>query len=328
VPSLPVDPAGEPLPLRQEEIRREGHAIEARLYAEDPYTGFAPQTGPVLHFRPEAAARFGVRIDAGIAEGGSVTPFYDPMVAKVIAHGRNRVDAIRRLRAALEDAPLLGPATNGRFLRDLLDHERFRSATMHTTLLDEWLECGNAIMQRPRPDEEDWQLAATILAGDPGWRPASVTSFDLTLSCGEETRKIRAGDIRAEIQLQPVEGGRLRYTQNGLIRDAIAHRDGDTLRLSRDAAVFTFSEASPFPVVTSSHDPRTARATVAGTVARIEVGAGDAVAAGQTLAVIEAMKMEMRVTASAAGTVATIRIMPGQQVAAGAILIELDIEET
>jgi acetyl-CoA carboxylase biotin carboxylase subunit len=115
--------AGEPLPLRQEEIRFEGHAIEARLYAEDPYAGFAPQTGPVLHFRPEAAARPGIRIDAGIAEGGLVTPFYDPMVAKLIAHGRDRTDAIRRLRAALEDAPLLGPATNGRFLRDLLDHE-------------------------------------------------------------------------------------------------------------------------------------------------------------------------------------------------------------
>ena len=320
--------AGEPLPLHQEEIRFEGHAIEARLYAEDPYAGFAPQAGPVLHFRPEAAARSGIRIDAGITEGGAVTPFYDPMVAKVIAHGRDRADAIRRLRAALEDAPLLGPATNGRFLRDLLDHASFRSATMHTTLLDEWLASGEAILQRPQPDEEDWQLAAALFAGDPGWRASSVAGFELTLTCGEETRKVRTGDARAGLQLQSIEHGRLRYTQNGLTRHAIMHRDGDTLRLSRDAAVFTFSEASPFPVVASTHDPRSARATVAGTVARIEVTAGDVVTAGQTLAVIEAMKMEIRLTASAGGTVAAIRILAGQQVAAGAVLIELDIGET
>lgn len=319
--------AGEPLPLHQNEVRFEGHAIEARLYAEDPYAGFAPQTGPVLLFRPEAAARPGIRIDAGIAEGGCVTPFYDPMVAKVIAHGRDRADAIRRLRAALEDAPLLGPTTNGRFLRDLLDHEAFRNATMHTTLLDEWHENGEAILQRPQPEESDWQLAATLFAGNPGWRSSSVASFDLTLTCCDETRKIRAGNAASSLQLQPIEHGCLHYTQNGLTRHAVVHRDGDTLRLVRDAAVFSFHEASPFPVAASSHDARTARATVAGTVARIEVATGDAVAAGQTLAVIEAMKMEMRVTASTAGTVAAIRILPGQQVAAGAVLIELSIEE-
>jgi geranyl-CoA carboxylase alpha subunit len=317
--------AGEPLPLRQDEIRFEGHAIEARLYAEDPYAGFAPQTGTVLHFRPEAAARPGIRIDAGIAAGGLVTPFYDPMVAKVIAHGRDRTDAIRRLRAALEDAPLLGPATNGRFLHDLLDHEGFRSATMHTTLVDEWLESGEAILHRPRPEESDWQLAAALFAGEQGWRAGSVASFGLTLTCGEETRKVGARDTATELQIE--DHGRLRYTQNGLTRQAVIHRDGDTLRLVRDAAVFSFREASPFPVVASALDPRTARATVAGTVARIEVAAGDAVTAGQTLAVIEAMKMEMRVTAGASGTVTAIRILAGQQVAAGAVLVELSIEE-
>jgi geranyl-CoA carboxylase alpha subunit len=317
--------AGEPLPLRQDEIRFEGHAIEARLYAEDPYAGFAPQTGTVLHFRPEAAARPGIRIDAGIAAGGLVTPFYDPMVAKVIAHGRDRTDAIRRLRAALEDAPLLGPATNGRFLHDLLDHEGFRSATMHTTLVDEWLESGEAILHRPRPEESDWQLAAALFAGEQGWRAGSVASFGLTLTCGEETRKVGARDTATELQIE--DHGRLRYTQNGLTRQAVIHRDGDTLRLVRDAAVFSFREASPFPVVASALDPRTARATVAGTVARIEVAAGEVVTAGQTLAVIEAMKMEMRVTAGASGTVTAIRILAGQQVAAGAVLVELSIEE-
>jgi geranyl-CoA carboxylase alpha subunit len=112
--------AGERLPLRQHEVRWQGHAIEARLYAEDPYaqpTPFAPQTGTVQWWRPEAAAaQPGVRIDHGIAEGGCVSPFYDAMVAKFIVHGRDRDDAIRRLRAALQDAPLLGLRNNGRFL--------------------------------------------------------------------------------------------------------------------------------------------------------------------------------------------------------------------
>ena len=317
--------AGEALPLQQDQIRFEGHAIEARLYAEDPYAGFAPQTGPVLHFRPEAALRPGVRIDAGIAQGGSVTPFYDPLLAKVIAHGRDRGDAIRRLMAALEDAPLLGPANNGRFLRDLVDHERFRTATMHTTLLDEWAAEGASILQRPLPTDDDWQLAAALFAGKPGWRPDSVASFNLILACGDETRKVGAHATAIEWTVDA--NGRLRYTQDGITRHASIHRDGDTLHLARDAAVLVFREASPFPANETRHDPLTARAAVAGTVARLEVGAGDTVIAGQTLAVIEAMKMEMRVTANAAGTVSAVRVLLGQQVEAGAILVELSIEE-
>ncbi len=331
--------AGEPLPLRQDEIRFSGHAIEARLYAEDPYTGFAPQSGPVLHFWPEAAVRPGLRIDSGIAQGGAVTPFYDPMVAKVIAHGRDRADAIRRLMAALEDVPLLGLATNGRFLRDLIDHDSFRGATMHTTLLDEWVVSGEPILQRPQPSAADWLLAAAVFAGEPGWRAAGVAAFDLTLSCGGETRTLRiesaggaarvgAGDAATQVQLQPEANGQLRYTLDGVTRHAILHRDGGTLHLAREAAVFVFSEGSPFPKAETTHDPRIARAAVAGTVARIDVAAGDTVAAGQTLAVIEAMKMEMRVTASAAGTIAVLRVLVGHQVEAGAILVELTIEET
>ena len=343
--------AGEPLPRRQDEIRFSGHAIEARLYAEDPYAGFAPQTGAVLHFQPQAALRPGVRIDAGIAESGAVTPVYDPMVAKVIAHGRDRTDAIRRLMAALEDAPLLGLTTNGRLLRDQVNHDSFRNATMHTTQLDEWAVGGEAILQRPQPSEADWQLAAAVFAGDTGWRATSVADFDLTLACDGETRKLRitleaggvrvmphaergavsladgAGDTAIQVQLHTKMHGRLRYTLDGVTRHAIIHRDGATLHLARAAAVFVFAEASPVPVGETIHDPRTARAAVAGTVARLEVGAGDTVIAGQTLAVIEAMKMEMRVTANAAGTVAAIRVLAGQQVAAGAILVELSIEE-
>jgi geranyl-CoA carboxylase alpha subunit len=268
-----------------------------------------------------------VRIDAGVAEGGTVTPFSDPMLAKVIAHGRDRTDAIRRLMAALEDAPLLGLPTNGRFLRDLLVHDRFRSATMHTALLDEWSVDGETILQQPQPTEADWQLAAALFAGKPGCRSDSVATFDLVLACGEVNRKVKVGAGSTAIDWRIDDNGRLHYTMDGVTRHAIVHRDGDTLHLARNAAVFVFREASPFPATETRHDPLTARAAVAGTVARLEVSAGDTVIAGQTLAVIEAMKMEMRVTANAAGSVAAIRVLLGQQVEAGAILVELSIEE-
>ncbi len=321
--------AGEALPLRQEQIRFDGHAIEARLYAEDPYAGFAPQTGAVLHFRPADALRPGIRIDAGIVEGGRVTPWYDPMLAKVVAHGRNRDDAIRRLIAALEDAPLLGVANNGRFLRDLLDHERFRSATMHTTLLDEWAcertsrSCSARSRRRPTGN-----LAAALFAGPA--RLARGQRCGLRPDAGLRRRNAKSSSAPA-LRVRRSNGaiaahGRLRYTQDGITRHATLHRDGDTLHLARDAAVFVFREASPLPAADNRNDPAIARASVAGTVARLEVGAGDTVIAGQTLAVIEAMKMEMRVTARAAGTVAAVRVLAGSQVEAGAILIELDIE--
>jgi geranyl-CoA carboxylase alpha subunit len=136
--------AGEPLtamiPGLQRDVRLAGHAIEARLYAEDPYADFAPQTGTVRWWRPDAAtAEPGVRIDHGIAEGSVVSPFYDAMVAKVIVHGRDRDDAIRRLRAALVRAPLLGLPNNGRFLADLVDHAAGNPVFNRTvTLKDSW----------------------------------------------------------------------------------------------------------------------------------------------------------------------------------------------
>jgi geranyl-CoA carboxylase alpha subunit len=126
--------AGEPLPAQQGDINLNGHAIEARLYVEDPYTGFTPQTGTVLWWQPAerdcirgatTRRRHGVRVDDGIAQGSVVSPYYDPMVAKIIVHGRDRDDAIRRLRAALANTPLLGLKNNGRFLSDLVDHPAF-----------------------------------------------------------------------------------------------------------------------------------------------------------------------------------------------------------
>jgi geranyl-CoA carboxylase alpha subunit len=345
--------AGAPLPLTQSQVRFEGHAIEVRLYAEDPYAGFTPQTGPVLHWRPEAALRGRtlaqdaqgfVRIDSGIAEGGAVTPFYDPMVAKLIAKGRDRSDAIRRLMAALEDAPLLGLRNNGGFLRDLLDHPAFRNAQMHTHLLDEWLEQGEALLQRPLPSEQTWCLAGAALAMQQGagHRPASVAAYDLTLQVADDPQSERTLRVRprgqvVEISMKGVhktvevlhfQDHELHYRLDGVQGRCVCVVNGEELHLVQRGAVFVFSEKFPFPQADSGLDLRCTRAPVAGTVAAVSVAAGDAVHEGQALVCVEAMKMEMWLNARRAGRVLKVHVAPKDAVASGALLVELENEES
>jgi geranyl-CoA carboxylase alpha subunit len=344
--------AGEPLPLAQEAIVLSGHAIEVRLYAEDPYDGFAPQTGAVRYWRPEQAlagrargqAAFGeVRIDAGIREGGEVTPYYDPMVAKLIAHGRDRQDAIRRLMAALDDAPLLGLRHNARFLRDLLDHPAFREARMHTTLIDQWQQAGEPLLQRPQPDALTWALAAAALAAQQGGarRPDSVATWGTTLvlAGGNEQRsvRIRPHGAQVQVQLAGAEGftfdavrwqdERLYWRQGGVQRSAVCQIQGGQVTLALGATVHQFAELSPFPQNDPALDPSKLRSPVAGTVCAVAVAVGDQVTAGQPLLCVEAMKMEMWLHARASGTVSALHAQIKDSVAAGSVLAEIDITE-
>ncbi len=344
--------AGEPLPLAQEDIVLSGHAIEVRLYAEDPYDGFAPQTGAVRYWRPEQAlagrargqAAFGeVRIDAGIREGGEVTPYYDPMVAKLIAHGRDRTDAIRRLMAALDDAPLLGLRHNARFLRDLLDHPAFREARMHTTLIDQWQQAGEPLLQRPQPDALAWALAAAALAAGEGGarRPDSVATWGTTLvlAGGSEQRAVRVRPHGAQVQVQlaGAEGftfdavrwqdERLYWRQGGVQRSAVCQMQGGQVTLALGATVYQFAELSPFPQNDPALDPRKLRSPVAGTVCAVAVAVGEQVSAGQPLLCVEAMKMEMWLHARASGTVSALHAQIKDSVAAGSVLAEIDITE-
>jgi geranyl-CoA carboxylase alpha subunit len=346
--------AGEPLPLTQDQVRFSGHAMEVRLYAEDPYAGFTPQTGPVLYWQPEAAVRGReqsagadgyVRIDAGIAQGGVVTPFYDAMVAKIIAKGRDRNDAIRRLMAALEDAPLLGVRNNGRFLRDLLDSPEFRQAQMHTGLLDQWSEQGAPLLQRPQPQERQWLLAAAALAMQQGagLRPPSVAAFGMVLECLDEegsarTLRVHPQGQQVHIHLQGagsttvdvlhLQDDEFRYRINGVQGRCVCVLAGAQLHLVQQGAVFRFQEKSAFPQADTATDPRRARAPVAGTVAAISVAVGDVVIVGQPLVCVEAMKMEMWLAAKAAGRVSAVHARLQGSVEAGAVLVELEIEET
>jgi acetyl/propionyl-CoA carboxylase alpha subunit len=313
--------AGEALPVTQEQVRFDGHAIELRLYAEDPYDSWKPQTGRILGWAPE---RSPVRIDHGIAAGGEVTPYYDAMVAKFIAHGRDRADATRRLVRALAEVPLLGVLNNGRFLRDLLLHPQFRDAQLTTTRLDEWAAAGEPLLQRPAPPDVAWWLAAALRAGPQAQRPASVERFTLSLQCQGATRTLPAPP--AELDILSVDGDTVRFRCAGVQGRAIVHADGDTLHLALDGAVFDFTEPSPYPKQDTLADPSRARAPVAGVVASVAVAVGDRVTAGQPLVCVEAMKMEMWLSAGAAGTVRALNVKPKDPVAAGAVLVELEID--
>jgi len=322
---------GEPLPLTQAQVTYTGHAIEARLYAEDPYDGWAPQTGRIAGWNPEAST---IRIDHGIAEGSEVTPHYDAMVAKFVAHGHDRADAVRRLARALEDVPLLGLRNNGRFLRDLIQHPQFSAAQLSTTRLDEWASAtgdqAQALMQRPQPDEASWALAAALLSSPFGprapTRPASVARHDLTLVCDGQARTLRAPPDG--VTLLSRVGAAVHYRSGGVLRQAVAVQTGGRLHLSRHGATFSFTEASPYPASDRQTDPGRARAPVAGVVAQVLVAVGDAVNAGQPLVCVEAMKMEMWLNAAAAGTVRAVHVQLKDSVASSAVLVEIDVAES
>ena len=351
--------AGEALPLRQDEIRWTGHAVEARLYAEDPYDNFAPQAGRIAHWRPARARRAGradagtqgvpagtlasVRIDDGIAEGGVVSPYYDAMVAKVIVHGRDRDDALRRLGAALEDSPLLGLRNNGRYLRDLARHPEFVAGAVTTRRLDDWAAQREPINVAPLPDDEDWAIAAVLRARFPDGAPtsgpqaASIATRRVALACAGVTRTlavergahVRVGERTLHLALHAPDADGWRAVDiDGMRRQRLILDDGVQVHVARDAAVHVFAEPSPFPQPDASAAARVARAPVAGVVAQVAVEAGQRVVAGQPLVCVEAMKMEMWLNAAADGVVSVVHVALRDTVASGAVLVELDLDKT
>jgi geranyl-CoA carboxylase alpha subunit len=331
--------AGDVLPAKQEDITLTGHAMEARLYAEDPYTGFAPQTGTVAWWQPERALHAGVRIDDGIRQGSVISPFYDPMVAKIIVHGRDRDDAIRRLRAALANTPLLGLKNNGRFLSDLVDHPAFRKAEMTTTLIDQWLEQGEPLLQAPVASDAVWTVAAAALAMQNGssWRANSVAAYGFQLQTGDMVRAVRVlpdrhGAVAVTMDGHPVSArvlqcadGVLRLEIEGVAQTAIAVFVGGDLHIAYAGHSHVFTEVSAFPHADALKDASRARSPVAGKVTQVLVTAGDAVQDGQQLLCVEAMKMEMWLCAESAGTVKAVHAKAGDQVESGTVLVELEL---
>ena len=316
--------AGEALPLGQEDINFSGHAIEVRLYAEDPYADFLPQTGTVVAWRPAPE----VRVDTGIAEGQEISPFYDPMVAKVIAHGRNREEARRRLLRGLEDTALLGLPNNRGFLLDVLRHAGFADGTATTAFIGEHFPD----LRRPQPDAAARALAAVLLyrhsAHDQiGWRSASPIVANIDLRFGEEQCTCRVAPSDAghqvamgegeniELELLSADHGRARFRCAGVVQWASFAFEGDDLHLDLAGVSNRFFEFTPELAAAKERegDGRLI-APMAGRIVAVRAGQGDAVEKGQILVILEAMKMEHEIKAPSDGVIEQIGVAEGDQV--------------
>ncbi|MGC8100288.1 acetyl/propionyl/methylcrotonyl-CoA carboxylase subunit alpha [Metapseudomonas otitidis] len=328
---------GEALPITQAQVPLMGHAIEVRLYAEDPEGGFLPASGHLDLYR-EPAPGEGRRVDSGVAEGDDVSPFYDPMLAKLIAWGENREEARQRLLAMLEDTAVGGFRTNLAFLRRVLGHPAFAAAELDTGFIER-----HQAQLLPAPaalPEQVWQLAAEAFrqgdaarirqddphspwSGNSGWRAGLPSETDLHLACGEERQVVRLlGRVDSPIHL---EGERLTLELDGVRRTLLAIRRGETLYLEWNGTLHTVTRVDPIAEAEASHTHQGGlTAPMNGSIVRVLVEAGQAVEAGTALVVLEAMKMEHSIRAPHAGTVKALYCSEGELVAEGTTLVELE----
>jgi 3-methylcrotonyl-CoA carboxylase alpha subunit len=325
--------AGERLPFTQNDLAIGGHAVEARLYAEDPETDFLPSTGKLwaLEF-PEGE---GIRIDTGVEAGDEVTPFYDPMIAKVVAHGATRDQALDRLARALGDTVVAGPKTNVAFLKKLCEAQGFRSRDFDTGFIDRNLtELGavpspvapavaaaGALYLLRREDER------TVLAAAQ-WTPAEnpwLASDGFQLLGRRETGL--AITVEGESQTLPVawdaEGPASVMAPVGDRELTIVEAGDDVIVLDRGRQA-RISLHDPFAVdLEHMGEGGTVKAPMHGKLVALFVSAGERVHKGQRLAVVEAMKMEHALFAPADGEVTEVAFEVGAQVPEGARLIAL-----
>jgi 3-methylcrotonyl-CoA carboxylase alpha subunit len=326
---------GERLPFAQDDLAVHGHAVEARLYAEDPERGFLPSTGKLwaLEF-PQGES---IRVDTGVEPGDEVTPYYDPMIAKVIARGETRDEALDRLSAALGETLVAGPKTNTAFLRALCDAPGFRSGEFDTGFIDRNLAELGAV---PRaPDEGLVAAAALRLVEDDAFRLATGAAARVDDAAGPwwvDDGFQLLGRRRTQLALE-VDGEtrdiELAWGPEGpsLATGDVQEPDDLTLVETPDALLVlsqgrqtSIRWRDPFAVDLEHLDTGgTVKAPMHGKLVAVFVQPGEAVHKGQRLAVVEAMKMEHALTAPRDGTIAEVLAEPGTQVAENARLITL-----
>jgi len=328
---------GEPLPISQDEVPLNGHAIEVRLYAEDPDNDFLPATGTLDLYR-EAADGPGRRVDSGVAEGDTVSPFYDPMLGKLIAWGENREQARQRLLAMLAETAVGGVKTNLAFLRRVLAHPAFANAELDTGFIAR--HQGELLPPQGELPESFWQLAASAFvqgeaererSDDPhspwqsksGWRAGLPAETDLALSCSEAQQVVRLRPASAP-KAQLI-GEQLVVEQDGLHRQYRAIRRGDSLYLEWDGELRCVQRVDPIAEAEASHAHHGGlTAPMNGSIVRVLVEAGQHVEAGAALVVLEAMKMEHSIRAPQAGVVKGLYCSEGELVSEGTALVELE----
>ncbi len=334
--------AGEPLPLTQDDIRLDGHAIEARVYAEDAFNGFLPQAGVAEQVRWSPRAR----IDAALESGQVVSSSYDPMLGKVIVHGPTREAARRALVTALDDTAILGLTTNLGFLRGLADSDAFRDCAIDTAYLDTHPD-----VVRPEGLQESAVLAAWAVATSPGsaggdyspfgvrdgWRsagPAAPTPVELVVD-GETsvysvdpTGSVTSGDRTWTVHAIATEPGVVRLEIDDLVHEGAVRIGAHAVDVAHRGSTHVFERPDAFgPGAHHAVSDGTVSAPMPGTVLSVSVEAGQEVAEGETLGVMEAMKMELALKAPMAGTVTEVGAATGDQVALGATLFVVEPKE-
>jgi acetyl-CoA/propionyl-CoA carboxylase biotin carboxyl carrier protein len=337
--------AGEPLPFGQADVRRDGHAIEARIYAEDPARGFLPTGGTVLALSEPAGPGNAVRTDSGMAPGTRVGSAYDPMLAKVIAWGPDRSAALARLERALASYVLLGVTTNVAFLRDLVAHPEVAAGRLDTGLIERSLD---ELVDDTVPDEilaaaalehtlaleagsggadaDPWAIGDGWRLGEPAWtgRHLSVNGHDPV------PVRIRGRSTAAEVSIGDAVHPLARRAEatmefGGRVFSYVFAWDAETLWLGRGGRTWAIREFVPGVTggAASAAAGGVLRSPMPGTVLAVKVSEGETVTAGQPVVIVEAMKMEHTVTAPIDGTVTRLPARTGAQVALDAVLAEI-----
>jgi len=297
--------SGEELPLAQDELEIDGWAMEARLYAEDPATGFLPSIGPLTEFDLNDGM---IRSDSGVEEGGEVSPFYDPMIAKLIAHGEDRQDAIDRLSNALLGSSVWPVRTNGAFLLKALADPDFVAARLDTGLI---ARKGDAWLPPKLPREDVLRGAAWRLIEDAEGELPRLPGFRLNAPQRLQT-VLDVHGTRVPVDfVEPAENWYMRQIDDRVM----VNEEGQTfaIRLAR----FDGSGAG-------SAGDGAILAPMPGRVTSVEVAAGDTVTKGQRLVTLEAMKMEHGLTAPFDGTIAELNVTQGSQVSEGTLLVKVE----
>ncbi|MGH4009456.1 MAG: acetyl/propionyl/methylcrotonyl-CoA carboxylase subunit alpha [Pseudonocardiaceae bacterium] len=336
--------AGQPLPLHQDDVRLDGHAVQARIYAEDPSRGFLPTGGQVLRLREPAVA--GVRVDSGLVPGGTVGRDYDPLLAKIIAHGPDRDTALHRLDAALAQTSILGLGTNTGFLRALLADADVRAGRLHTGLVegrvDGWVaeELPDDVaaaagllallaLEPTGPVVDPFKLPGGWRVGEPAWTPwpmeAGPDRVEVRTRGRAAAAEVAVGENKPLSASAWWDGEDLVVTLDRITRHYTCARDGGVVWLGRDGRSWALRElqsarragdsvAAAGPVL----------APMPGTVTAVDVVEGQQVTAGARLLVVEAMKMEHVLTAPIDGVVRELHVRPGGTVERDAVLAVIE----
>ena len=355
--------AGEPLPAAQSALAIHGHAIEARIYAEDPDRGFLPSIGRISHWRMPVAGN-GVRVDTGFREGDDVSPFYDPLLAKVIAWGEDRARARAALLNALDQCEVTGVTTNVAFLERVVAHHAFASGRLDTGLIDTHRDA--LLAPASAAPDRAWIAAALSEyqaiecaarassagaadpyspwhAADAWWNGTATHRIAITLAdaSGQRTVSVKpnddgsvtlGGDVEARTVRADTRDGRLFVAaQRGGAPDVEASfaasvvRDGNVLHVFSPAARARLSRVDPLAHADDeAGHPGHLAAPMSGTVVAVMVKPGDSVEKGAPLVVLEAMKMEHTIAAPAAGVVVAVNYGVGDRVAEGADLVDVE----